>query len=205
MGNIVVPEALRQAGSGQPVDTYIAMQAAIASHAYDATTTNRSLGMFDSYTYDRHAEYYTNGAPCYFNGIKGAKHFANFFNRRDWALSWWEVDQNTKPDMGYSWVNMPSGPEQYYYQSSPSSVRQLFFPQDTYEIFSFETEGRCYATGAQTNVAGPFSLSAQVDLDGAYGFGDLHKGHSGEFRSTNMDRWPFWDQVLFTMGLKSPL
>jgi hypothetical protein len=134
MGNIVVGEALRLAGPGTPVDTYIAMQAAIASHAYDPSTTNRSLGIFDSYTYDRHAEYWTTGAPCYLNAIKGAKHFA---------------------------------------------------------------------TGAQTNVAGPFNLSAQVDLDGAYGFGDLHKGHSAEFRSTNMDRWPFWDQVLFTMGLKT--
>lgn len=204
MGNIVAAEALRKAGASQIVNTYIGMQAAIASHAYDPTTTNRSLGILDSFTYDRHAEYWTNGAPCYLNGVQGASHFANFFNPRDWALSWWETDQDTKPDMGYSWVNVPNDNERYYYQSSPYNTRQLYFPQDTYEIFSFVTEARCYAVGAQTNVAGSFTLSAQVDLDAApYSFGELHKGHSGEFRSTNMDRWPFWERVLFTMGLKA--
>ncbi len=204
MGNIVTAEALRMAGANQLVNTYIAMQAAIASHAYDPITTNRSMGIFDSYTPDRHAEYWTNGALSYLSGIQGAARIANFFNRRDWALAFWETDQNTKPDAGYSWVSVPYENERYYYQSGPNNIRQLYFPQDSYEIFSFTTEARCYAVGAQTNVAGAFTLSAQVNLDIApYNFGDLHKGHSGEFRSTNMERWPFWEQVLFTMGLKA--
>ena len=204
MGNIVAAEALRKAGTGQLVNTYVAMQAAIASHTYDPTTTNRSLGILDSFTYERHAQYWTNGAPCYLNGVQGAAHFANFFNRRDWALSWWETDQDTKLDFGYSWVAVPNENERYYYTDAFNNVRALYFPQDTYEIFSFITEARCYAVGAQTNVAGPFTLSAQVNMDIApHSFGELHKGHSGEFRSTNMERWPFWEQVLFTMGLKA--
>ncbi len=42
MGNVVTGEALRlaaQSGSGQIVNTYVASQAAIPAHVYDATVT----------------------------------------------------------------------------------------------------------------------------------------------------------------------
>ncbi|HLX68017.1 MAG TPA: alpha/beta hydrolase, partial [Verrucomicrobiae bacterium] len=42
MGNVVAGEALKLAGSNQVVNTYIAMQGAVAAHAYDPTTDIRT-------------------------------------------------------------------------------------------------------------------------------------------------------------------
>jgi hypothetical protein len=97
MGNVVAGEALRQAGSSQLVNTYLAMQAAVPAHCYDATTPNRVIGLVQP---DRYAYYYTNGALCYFSGIAGAKTFVNMFNANDFALDKWKIDQNFKPDVG---------------------------------------------------------------------------------------------------------
>jgi hypothetical protein len=202
-GNIAAGEALRT--NVTLVHTYIGMQAAVASHAYDPTATNRSLGVWpvESYTPERTAQYWTNGAPCYFNGITGAAHFVNFYNFNDWALGWWLTDQNLKPDLGYSWTAQNNAPELYYYQNSPSSSRQLLFPQDTFEIFSYITEGRCYAVGQQANLAGVFDPANQINLAAPpYNVDDTHKGHSAEFRSHNMARGPIWDMALRRMGLK---
>jgi hypothetical protein len=41
------------------------MQAAVSAHACDPNTPTRGLGLFDSGTPDRYAEYPTNGQPCY--------------------------------------------------------------------------------------------------------------------------------------------
>jgi len=203
MGNVVAGEALRLAGTNKVVNTYIAMQAAIASHGYDATTPSRTLTYLgvnqDSGTPNRYANYYTNGAPCYFNNSAGAGTYANFFNTNDWALDvdHWQLNQNFKPDLAYSWngTNFLAG----------SYV--LNFPQDTYQIFSYCDEARCFALGAQASVGGAFQklgVPQEVDLSAApYNFGTTHKYHSGEFRSDNSQRWQFWNTVLLKMNLKS--
>jgi hypothetical protein len=80
----------------------------------------------------------------------------------------------------------------------------LNLPQDTYQIFAYCDEARCYALGAQANVGGVFDGN-QVNLFSApYNFGSEHKGHSGEFNSDNMSRAPFWKEVLISFELKSP-
>jgi hypothetical protein len=200
-GNIVAGEALRQAGTNQVVNTYVAMQAAVPSHAYDPTTPTRALVTLginlDSGTPDRYAQYYTNGAPCYFNSSAGAGTYVNFFNTNDWALdTLWQPDENIKPDLGYGYdgTNFTSG---FF------STTDLFFPANTYEIFSFCDEARSYALGAQTGVGGTFTTSKQIELDIApYNFLTQHKYHSGEFRSDNAQRWQFWDTTLVQMRLK---
>jgi hypothetical protein len=82
----------------------------------------------------------------------------------------------------------------------------LSLPQDTYQIFAYCDEARCYALGAQANVAGAFKVGAiyqQIDLSQQpYNFNNLHKDHSGEFNSDNMNRSQFWDEVLSQMKLK---
>jgi hypothetical protein len=108
------------------------MQGAIASHTYDPTTAIRSLGAFDSGTPDRHAEYWTTGGPCYFNGVAGANRYINCFNQVDLALVTWQIDQNIKPGPDYLYQTNNST---YYRVSSPNNY-QLAFPGDTYEIFS---------------------------------------------------------------------
>ncbi len=200
-GNVVAGEALRLAGNNHIVNTYVAMQGAIASHAYDPTTPVRTLDStgvnLDSGTPNRYAHYYTDSSPCYFNSSAGAGAYVDFFNTNDWALTQlWRPDEDLKPDTGYGWdgTNFYSGTIFHLY---------LLFPVDTYAIFSYCDEARCQALGAQVNVGGVFSTSRQIDLrQPPYNFGDPHIYHSGEFRSDYAQRWQFWDEVLVQMGLK---
>ncbi|MGA3143812.1 MAG: hypothetical protein ABSF10_12450 [Verrucomicrobiota bacterium] len=77
----------------------------------------------------------------------------------------------------------------------------LYFSTNTYEIFAYADPAPCFALGAQANVGGAFlkaGVSQQTDLHAAFGFGNQHKDHSGEFNSDNMSRWQFWDSLLFT-------
>ena len=210
MGNVVAGEALRLAGNSEVVNTYIAMQAAVPAHAYDPNTATRSLGAAESGTPDRYAQYYTNGAPCYFNNSAGAGAYVNFFNVGDFALSSWQFDQNVKPDNsitgypGYHYDISSLHPTGFYIQfgAGTNDFTNLIFPGDTYSIFSYCDEARSYALGAQANVNGVFNGN-QVDLSqNPYGFGNAHKYHSGEFRSDNTLRWQYWQQVLIQMGLK---
>jgi hypothetical protein len=55
--------------------------------------------------------------------------------------------------------------------------------------------------GAQTNDGGVFQTSQQINLNTAYAFGAAHKGHSGQFRSTNMKRAPFWTALCDKLGV----
>lgn len=205
MGNVVAGEALRLAGTNQVVNTYIAMQGAVPAHAYDPTATPRTFS-FDDGTPNRYAEYYTNGASCYFNGSAGARTYVNFYNANDYALSAnsWQVDQNYKPDLNYSFAGTN------FYRGSVLGGTPIFFPTDTYEIFSYIIEARSYALGAQPNVGGPFQKNGtpqQVNLPDIWppdpsnnNYGN-HIWHSAQFRSDNVQRWQFWDSVLGNFGI----
>ena len=81
-----------------------------------------------------------------------------------------------------------------------SQVTVHYDDADRYEIFSRAAEARCYAMGAQTNLAGPFQGN-QVNLQSALGFTDADSDHSGEFNSTIQRRSAFWDQVLTSMQI----
>jgi hypothetical protein len=201
-GNIAVGEALRT--NVTLVQTYVAMQAAVPSHAYDVLTPVRSIPFLeDDGTIERYAAYWTNFAPCYFSSSAGASNYVNFFNFNDWALKWWIRDQNLKPDFGYHWFSVTNDVERYFYNSSPYNYRDLYFPQDTYEIFSYITEGRCYAVGQQNGLGGVFNPLREIDLSQApYNLDDTHKSHSAQFRSDNASRAPIWNKVLQQMSLK---
>jgi hypothetical protein len=206
MGNVVAGEALRLAGTSQVVNTYVALQGAIAAHCYDPTTTTVSLGSFDSGTPNRYANYYTSGAPCYFNGISGAGTYVNFFNTNDYALSRWLLDQKTKPDHGLTsypgYQYSSSGGFYKILGASTNATIYLNFPTNTYEIFSFCDEARCYALGAQGSVAGAFAGN-QIELDATpFNFDTRHLFHSIEFRVDYPQTWYFWNKLLFKMALK---
>jgi hypothetical protein len=207
-GAVVAGEALRQAtqqGLRQIVNTYVVMQGAVDSHTYDPTTPTRAVSFS---TPDRYGQYYTNGAPCYFNGSAGAGTYVNFFNTNDFALATniWQRDQNMKPDSGYDY----SATFDRWYRLGAVSSIQLFFPQNTYEIFSYCDQAHAYALGAQPNVGGSFislGVTNQVSLpsvwppDTSGGNYSAHIWHSAEFRSDYPQRWLFWNEVLFQMGL----
>ncbi len=107
MGNVVTGEALRlanQNGVGQVVNTYIASQAAIPAHVYDASVTTPFL---IDYTHSAHGlpapghpktpNIYVNRLT---NTVTAAGHRINFYNQHDYALSpdSWCLDQELKPD-----------------------------------------------------------------------------------------------------------
>jgi pimeloyl-ACP methyl ester carboxylesterase len=204
MGNIVAGEALKQAGASQLVNTYVAMQGAVPSHAYDSATPVRVLGpggIQDSGTPNRYAQYPTNGAPCYFNGSAGAGVYVNFFNTNDYALDKWQIDQNLKPDVGYGY----SISKDRFYKGIITGT-PIFFPADTYEIFSYCDEARCFAVGAQTSVGGVF-FGNQVNLQTTWpldthpngGYKD-HVWHSAEFRSDFSSRAICWGKIIGVDG-----
>ena len=128
LGNVVAGEALRLAGSTPVVNTYVAMQGAVASHAYDPSTTTYNLGAFYDGAPDCYAHYWTAGAPCYFNATAGAGTYVNFFNTNDWALNFWLNFQNLKPLLYRSYSFTPPD----LYSNGPT---QLSFPNNTYELF----------------------------------------------------------------------
>ena len=213
MGNVVAGEALRLAGTNQLVNTYVAMQGAVPAHTYDSSTVNRIIPTPP----DRYANYYTSGASSYFNGSAGAGSYVNFFNQQDYALGWWNVDQNNKPDNGipypgYHYSVSGLHPNGFYvqYGSGTNDFTNLNFPGDTYRIFAYADPAWSYALGAQPNVAGVFQkngLSQQLNLPSVWPLDPLnnnykaHLWHSVEFRIDNPPMWQFWQQVLTTMGL----
>ncbi len=209
MGNIPAGEALRLAGTNQLVNTYVAMQAALSSHAYDTNAPTRSLGLLDDGTPNRYAEYWQSNSPPYFNSVSGAANYVNFFNTNDYALAAvrWQLNQSLKPDgsMGYQYgpPGTWSNNEDEFRRYSGMDWRTLHFPTNTYELFSFCIEARCYALGAQSGVGGVFLTSDEIELNSSpFNFGVEHKYHSGQFRSTNMKRAVFWDELLKTLELK---
>jgi len=185
------------------------MQGAVASHAYDPTTPTRSLGVQDSGTPNCYAYYWTSGAPCYFASSAGAGDYVNFFNANDWALNsdHWQLNQNFKPDGGYGYNPVPPA---FFYQGDETS--HLNFPTNTYAIFAYCDEARCYALGAQANVGGAFQRGVtyqQVSLPSVWpvdthphsaGSYSAHVWHSAEFRSDNPSRTVFWNTVLGING-----
>jgi hypothetical protein len=182
------------------------MQGALDSHTYDPTTPTT---VWPFSTPDRYSHYYTDGALCYFNVSAGAETYVNFFNTNDFALSApiWQLDQYLKPDNGYRYVSLTDS----WWQLGLILNTQLFFPQDTYRIFSYCDQARGYALGAQRNVGGAFTIARQVNLpdvwppDSATPPYGAHIWHSAEFRSDCPQRWQFWDEVLVQMGLKKNL
>ncbi len=196
MGNIAASEALRQA-TNTVVKVYSALEAAGPAQAYDPSATTLSLGSFDIGEPNCYLHYYASNSPCYFSGSLGATTYVNFFNTNDYVLNQWFIGQEYKPD-----TSLDYGYSSGQFEINPGG-RILTFPANTYEIFAFCLQARCNCIGEYPGLGGLFNPALQVDLQlPPYNYGNTHKYHSGEFRSDNMQRWPFWNQLLKTDGLK---
>jgi hypothetical protein len=222
MGNVVAGEALRRAQNGRVVHTYVASQAAIPAHSYDAAAPSMTYGSGLGPTTPNVYGYYwqsgmtsqphawqEEGRPSYLHSDymsgKAGRYF-NYYNDVDWALNWprWQLDQQTKPDADYGYEYAGFGSSRGFWRDRGLGATWLTFPNDRYELFAWAAEPRSYALGGQW-VAGVVTGSTGTNRDlkqPPFNFGGQHKYHSGQFRGMNMERHIWWEQLLIDCGLK---
>lgn len=212
LGNIVCSEALRSLWPNAPVHTYVSGQAALAAHCWDEANPRwMSYGAHWSNTANIYRGYWQSSAgadaphkweadsrPPYLHSsyMPSAVKYVNHYNIDDWGLNFWELNQKLKPAIGYHYGWVPGsafGSEHRFYKSLVSPTT-LLCPGDRFQIFSWASEARSFATGAEPLTDGVFSVF--VDLKSDFGFDSMHKGHSAQFRSTVQKRWSYWTRFL---------
>ena len=225
MGNVVSSEALRQMAPSSHVNTYISAQAAISSHVWDKTTPQMTFNApFELNTPNVYGYYWQNsaalpphnweneGRPSYMDPqyMPSGTTYINHYNPLDWALSHdnWQLNQVLKPDVDYHYgwpaLDFIDISLRFWKTQSIPPFRNLTFPNDRFEVFSYAAQSHGYATGQQGATAGKFNVAFSVNLRGEYGFESAHKGHSAQFRSTIQKRWTYWRRALRDMGITLP-
>ena len=215
MGNVVAAEALRQAG-GNVAHTYVASQAALSAHCYDAaaplmpyygqpkTTPNVYGYHWQPGVTSFPDQWQAENRPSYMhaNYMQGkAGRYVSYYNDEDWALRWprWQATQQSKPNIHYDYAYSGTSRGFIYRPWDPFQSRDLKFPADRYKIFSWAAESHSWALGAQW-VAGV--VAQNFNLRTSLGYDDTHKFHSGQFRGTNMQRGQYWERLLIDFGLE---
>jgi hypothetical protein len=130
--------------------------------------------------------------------------YVNHYNIDDWALNSWELNQKLKPSFNYNYGWVPgtalSSLSNFYKNLLPPVP--LLCPADRFQIFSWASEARSFATGAEPSTVGMFSVN--IDLKTVFGFDRNHKGHSAQFRSTIQKRWSYWKDFLDDNDIVTP-
>jgi hypothetical protein len=219
MGNVVAGEALRLASVGSTgalVNTYVASQAAIPAHVYDATVSNPWLLEFNYHYPDPpfYGEYGPQTPNIYGDRLAGniaaVGRRVNYYNVNDFALVMprWGFDQVTKPDVGYAYG--PVGHFQRLGGPEPYSL-DLNNLEELYEAMAYVAESRSTALGAT-----PVDLEAKLDLSAdnqnaatrvwppdpnplGLPYSD-HFWHSAQFRGDNVQEQGYWRALLFRSG-----
>lgn len=210
-GNVVMSEALRlwqTAGNTTAlVNTYIASQAAVAAHCYNAAAP--LMPNYDQDTPNVYAVYWKSGDsprypqtwpasnPPYFDTSvtqSAAGRRVNFYNPQDYALTAanggigsWETDQRLKPNQGFGYSAA------YGFERGGGALIQLSFPDDRYVIFSYCAEARSVAMGA--NATGGIFGDNTRNLQ-EFGYAGEHLWHSAQFRSFNAARYRYWQALM---------
>jgi hypothetical protein len=205
MGNVVMGEALRLFSSSV-VHTYIAAQAAIPAHCYDNAIGNYWTGFNTPNIYARYSSGLSPDTPYLAANSSHAGTMALYFNAQDYALGWWENNNEMKPDVNY-WNTdgdsntdsyAPASGDRFYYDSLlPFDERTMVIPADRFEIFARIVESRSRALGQESAVSG-FGTARNLQT---WGYNDQHYSHSREFRSNVADEWPFWNAFFGDAGL----
>ena len=204
MGNVVTGEAAR-ISSGQVIHTYFATQAALSANCYD-NSSKIDNPAFTAYTTPNIYGFYTSGKkqdkPYLKQAITHIKKRVRLYNEKDWALKWWDDNNETKPDFEYNYW----GDKNSYTQSNDPNKKDVFyiahiyplpheillFPPDRFEIFSFCLESRSRALGALTKKIAGFEN--EVNL-GIYKYDNKHYSHSRQFRSNIVDENAYWREI----------
>ena len=227
MGNVVAGEALRiagQSGGGQLVNTYVASQGAVPGHCYDPSLTGPDLLNYVHVVAGISVQLPIT-TPNIYNGwlippnaSVGAR--SNFYNVNDYALSYWQLDEELKPDS-----RLLSGGSTYFYDSLDTTTVQDLFQkglvgtalhlgdasnvQDRYEIMAYAAQPRSIALGAVPDISGaafattqnlqsptiwpPDTFAPDNQPQNQYA---EHQWHSAEFRFTNADQQKYWHALL---------
>lgn len=222
MGNVVVGEALRKAAEGQMlVHTYVASQAALPAHCYDSTqplmpfiigtgpsTPNVYAFYWQAGAASQPHEWQQEGRPSYMDVtyMSGkAGRYYNYYNDVDYAFNGdhWQLDQMSKPDTDYGYEYNGTGTNRGFWHDTEGARTWLTFPGNVHEIFSWAAEAQSYALGSQW-IGGAVTASGGANRhlrDQPFNFDRAHRYHSGQFRSTNMQRYVYWAQLLRDFGL----
>lgn len=213
MGNVVTSEALRILKNDSAVHTYISAQGAIPADVWDRSVPQ--MGNPESPP-NAYGYYWQNGAsttdprewkddkrPSYMDQLYmplGAI-YINHYNKLDWALEHWETGQKLKPDVDYQWERIGLSSNYAFTHNTGWATEEILkFPDDRHEIFSFAAQAWSFATGAEGATGGMFNIGKSINLNGTqYNFGEKHKGHSAQFRSTIQKRWSYWEQAMNDM------
>jgi hypothetical protein len=203
MGNVAASEALHLRGQSRTlplIHTYIASQAAIPAHAYDAVNpvVVETDGTTD--TPEVYASYPVTGLPYLthmtnavnFNPANQRARIFNYHNSQDFALVGWLINHDTKPDIG--WEYKKSSKRWWRLTGNPFGQTMLNFPGDTYEIFSHMAESRSEALGADGATRGQVGNAVDLNLP-PYSYGPLKHEHSAQFGSILMRRRSYWQQL----------
>ena len=211
MGNIVAGEAIRLAPANT-VKSYIATQAAVPAEMYDINAPVASWVL--SYTTPDVNRYYFSGDNTknnipYFSGnldkVSPMSIFS-YFNIKDWALGFWDINNELKPDnstYGYFY----DGSSDHYLpdKDNPASgdwfhsrVSTLLFPDNRFDIFAYCVQAHSHSLGASASVAGPKNngfTSRNLSTPQFRSFDNTHYSHSREFRSDFIRERNYWIQV----------
>jgi hypothetical protein len=227
MGNVVASEALRLAESNQVVNTYVASQAAVVAHTYDATVPDYSFAINGVYIGTRTPNIYGNWFAN--NNGGGASHVINFYNINDFALAnmRWQTDEMIKPDSsvlmgGYRWNYQYSGslndpaPWNHFFKTNSASTTVYFDIVNSmtgrYEVMAYAAQVHTTALGATPGV---LNMNRNVDLtrssptriwqpDSSSTPYAEHFYHSAEFRGDYPLQQGYWIELLSSeaFGLK---
>jgi len=139
--------------------------------------------------------------PFFIHAKNNANKRVRFYNFRDWALNdgWfglgWKFNNKTKPDNNYNYNGNLDDYNQdidRFYYIYP--FRDLLFPPDIHEIYSFCAESRSLALGSESDSVSWFDVEINLE-DSDYGFDGEHYSHSRQFRSTIQKEWNYWEKV----------
>jgi pimeloyl-ACP methyl ester carboxylesterase len=235
MGNVVTGEALRlaaQQGLGQIVNTYVASQAAIPAHVYDASVTSPYL---IDYTYFAHG-YPAPGHPLtpniygnrLTNTVAAVGRKVSFYNINDYALknSAWCWDQEHKPDtfLGsgqYLYAGSTNDPppwNHFEYDYTFGGVRYFDIVNsvtDLYDVLAYAANPYSTALGATPGITNIVNVNLANASGSMWPSPDplnnnyrAHFWHSAQFRGDCWMEWNYWNTLLFSsqsgFGINNP-
>jgi hypothetical protein len=135
------------------------------------------------------------------DAANGAGKMIRMYNVDDYALGWWRYNNERKPDIFYNYsgildsYNQDLGDRFYHDPISPIGERDLTFPDDRFEIFSFSAESRSFALGAEPK-EDVFGFDMNIDLFKLVKYKEKHYHHSKQFRSNLIDEFKYWETVI---------